>query len=81
VQHILSRRRQGQQWQFSFNQEWPIRSQTPQFSSTLPSNCGSGQGPGDVTRNDRYQLQTETDTRPAIARPASAACCRRKNQI
>jgi hypothetical protein len=36
VQHILSQRRQGQQWHFSFNQEWPIRSQTQQFSSTLP---------------------------------------------
>jgi hypothetical protein len=67
VQHIFNLRRQAQQWQFSFSQEWPIFSQTHQFSYTVPYNFGSSRGVGDVTLNYRYQAQTETDTRPAIA--------------
>src|SRR5262245_1440816 len=67
VQHIINLRRQEGQWQFSFSQEWPIRSQTHQFSYTVPYNFGGGQALGDVTLNYRYQAMTETDTRPAIA--------------
>src|SRR6185295_351310 len=44
VQHIVNLRRQGQQWQFSFSQEWPIFSQTHQFSYTVPYNFGSSRG-------------------------------------
>ena len=68
VQHITNLRRQDGQWQFSFSQEWPIFSQTHQFSYSVPYNFGgSSRGVGDVTLNYRYQAQTETATRPAIA--------------
>src|SRR5262245_24781904 len=81
VQHIINLRRQDGQWQFSFSQEWPIFSQTHQFSYSVPYNFGGGsRGVGDVTLNYRYQLQTETDTRPAIA-PRIALVLPSANQI
>ena len=67
VQHITNLRRQGQQWQFSFSQEWPVYSQTHQVSYSVPYNFGTVRGVGEVTLNYRYQLQTETSLRPAIA--------------
>jgi len=67
VQHITNLRRQGRQWQFSFSQEWPVFSQTHQLSYSIPYNFGKVQGLGEVGLNYRYQLQTETDLRPAIA--------------
>ena len=41
VQHITNLRRQGQQWQFSFSQEWPVYSQTHQVSYSVPYNFGT----------------------------------------
>lgn len=55
----------------SFTQEWPIFSQTHQFSYTIPySFVDSGtteNGVGDILLNYRLQLLTETANRPAIA--------------
>jgi hypothetical protein len=67
VQHVTNLRRQGRQWQFSFTQEWPASSQTHQLSYAVPYNFGEVQGLGEVALTYRYQLQTETDVRPAIA--------------
>lgn len=72
VQHIMSLRRQGQDWALNFTQEWPIRSQTHQFSYTVPylwlkGDQGRTQGVGDVMLNYRYQALTETNARPAFA--------------
>lgn len=54
-----------------FTQEWPLWSQTHQFSYTVPvSYLDDGQtaaGFGDVLLNYRLQLLSETATRPAIA--------------
>jgi hypothetical protein len=72
VQHITNLRRQNGQWQFSFSQEWPVFSQTHQFSYSVPYNFGSNRGVGDITLNYRYQAQTETVTPcSAMAHPMS----------
>jgi hypothetical protein len=76
VQHITNLRRQGNQWQFSFTQEWPVHSQTHQLSYSVPYNFGSVNGLGEVTLNYRYQLQTETNLRPAIAPRVSSPSAR-----
>jgi hypothetical protein len=75
VQHIATLQRQSRNWYFGFTQEWPIGSQTHQFSYTVPfswiRNGNDGllpaQGFGDVTASYRYQAWTETATRPAFA--------------
>lgn len=36
VQHINNLRRQGRDWSYTFIQEWPIGSQTHQFSYNIP---------------------------------------------
>ena len=60
------------EWVASFTQEWPVFSQAHQFSYTVPyvfSDSGGVKhdGLGDVLLNYRFQLSTETATRPAIA--------------
>lgn len=72
VQHILTMRRQGRDWDLAFTQEWPLFSQEHQFSYSIPySRLRSGgaraSGIGDVMFNYRYQAWTETMTRPAFA--------------
>lgn len=72
VQHINTLRRQGKDWFYTFTQEWPIASQTHQFSYTVPyswlrTDFGRESGFGDVQLNYRYQLSMETSVRPAIA--------------
>ncbi len=80
VQHILSitgsvSRHAGpddKEWSPVFTQEWPIGSQTHQFSYTVPylfmeSGGQSREGIGDVLINYRFQAFTETSTRPAFA--------------
>ncbi|MBY0532842.1 MAG: transporter [Xanthobacteraceae bacterium] len=72
VQHIMSLRRQGRDWNFVFTQEWPLWSQTHQFSYSIPfarlrSNGQRASGIGDVYLNYRYQLLDETMQQPAIA--------------
>lgn len=80
VQHILNitgsvSRRAGpddKEWAPVFTQEWPVGSQTHQFSYTVPylfmETAGqSGDGIGDVLINYRFQAFTETSRRPAFA--------------
>ena len=80
VQHIFTafssvnrlHGRDDRQTAFSFTQEWPMGSQTHQFSYTMPwlfSRPADGprvDGLGDILLNYRYQLTMDTDTRPAI---------------
>lgn len=72
LQHISNLRRQGRDWFFSFTQEWPLGSQTHQFSYTLPysflRNDGRRvRGVGDVLLNYRLQALYESDGAPAFA--------------
>lgn len=60
------------EWLFSFTQEWPVFSQTHQFSYTLPyefvkTGDHSVDGVGDVALNYRLQVWMESKTRPAFA--------------
>jgi hypothetical protein len=72
VQHSLNMRKQGRDFALVFTQEWPILSQTHQFSYSIPyarlrSDNQRASGFGDVFLNYRYQAWTETATRPAFA--------------
>ncbi len=72
VQHIATLRRQGRDWTLNYTDEWPVRSQTHQFSYTVPYLWLNGggvhtQGFGDVLLNYRYQALMETATLPAFA--------------
>src|SRR4030095_5879164 len=80
VQHILATtysvtqhaRHNDEEWAPVFTQEWPIGSQTHQFSYTIPysfvqSGGQSRNGIGDVLINYRLQALTETSSRPAFA--------------
>jgi hypothetical protein len=72
VQHIATLRRLERDWFFTFTQEWPIGSQTHQFSYTVPhswlrSGSQPTDGPGDVTLNYRWQALTESARAPAFA--------------
>src|SRR5688500_3762967 len=79
VQHIFTafgsvnklRGDDDREWALGFTQEWPVISQTHQFSYTIPySFIGSGgadvNGIGDILLNYRLQLTMETASRPAI---------------
>lgn len=73
VQHMSGLRRQRRDWVYTFTQEWPVGSQTHQFSYMLPYSWirnEEGQrvrGLGDVQLNYRYQVMMETATQPAFA--------------
>jgi hypothetical protein len=77
VQHIVSMRKHGREWDMMFTQEWGLFSQAHQFSYSIPYSrvlTPATRGPsrpttgfGDVNLNYRYQLLTETDMLPAIA--------------
>lgn len=72
VQHILCAQRQNRDWSLTFTQEWPVASQTHQFSYTIPyswlrSDGQQLQGVGDVMLNYRLQALTESDHLPALA--------------
>lgn len=72
VQHISCLRRQGRDWLLNFTQEWPLGSQTHQFSYSVPHTWlrGEGQraqGIGDILINYRYQALYESDATPAFA--------------
>jgi DtxR family Mn-dependent transcriptional regulator len=55
-------------WGGSFTQEWPVRSQTHQFSYTIPfSGLEGHSGVGDILLNYRYQVWTEEAGRPAFS--------------
>ena len=68
----MSLRRQNGAWSFAYTDEWPVRSQTHQFSYTVPylwlHNDGNGaRGFGDVQLNYRFQALTESASLPAFA--------------
>jgi outer membrane putative beta-barrel porin/alpha-amylase len=74
IQHSVSRRAgpDDKEWSFVFTQEWPIGSQTHQFSYTVPysfmETAGeSDDGIGDVLINYRLQAFTESSSSPAFA--------------
>lgn len=55
-------------WVFGFTQEWPIHTQTHQFSYTVSAlDNGDGGGIGDTLLNYRYQAMTEGPGRPAFS--------------
>jgi len=59
---------EGSEWEFGFTQEWPVGSQTHQFSYTVPASGFDGSsGLGDVLINYRYQWWLESAGRPAFS--------------
>jgi DtxR family transcriptional regulator, Mn-dependent transcriptional regulator len=59
---------EGGDWEASFTQEWPVFSQTHQFSYTLPYAAVSGEsGIGDVLLNYRWQAAMESEGVPALS--------------
>jgi len=59
-------------WGFSFTQEWPVSTQTHQFSYTVSVlDNGEGSGIGDTQLNYRYQAVMEGPGRPAFSPRAS----------
>jgi hypothetical protein len=67
-QNILGFNRSRGTWQLAFTQEWPLGGQAHQVSYTIPfGGYGVANGLGDAMLNYRYQVLTETGTRPAVA--------------
>jgi DtxR family transcriptional regulator, Mn-dependent transcriptional regulator len=68
-QHIFNIRvSDGREWEATFTQEWPLFSQTHQFSYTLPYlTTGGESGVGDVLLNYRVQALMEGDRVPAFS--------------
>ena len=58
----------GSDWEFGFTQEWPLASQTHQFSYTIPVSGSRGsRGVGDVVINYRYQQWFGSTGLPAFS--------------
>jgi len=56
------------EWEATFTQEWPVFSQTHQFSYTIPYLAAAGEsGLGDVLLNYRWQASTEAGWLPAFS--------------
>jgi DtxR family Mn-dependent transcriptional regulator len=67
-QNIFTAVRVDDSWAAGFTQEWPIGSQTHQFSYTLAwIDPGDRSGFGDTLINYRYQATTEGPGRPAFS--------------
>ena len=67
-QNIFGFQRSEGAWDFAFTQEWPVGSQTHQFSYTLPFAGVSGtNGFGDALINYRYQAAMEGPRTPAFS--------------
>jgi DtxR family Mn-dependent transcriptional regulator len=66
-QNIFNVARSEQVWASTFTQEWPIASQTHQFSYTLAWANGERFDFGDVLLNYRYQALMEGPGRPAFS--------------
>jgi hypothetical protein len=69
VQHISALTRfAGNNWAYTFTQEWPVPGIKHQLSYTLArQNNGRGEGWGDALINYRYQLIGTGETRVAVA--------------
>ncbi|HVL65840.1 MAG TPA: metal-dependent transcriptional regulator [Vicinamibacterales bacterium] len=67
-QNIFGFQRADGAWEFAFTQEWPVGSQTHQFSYTLPfAGVTGARGFGDVMINYRYQAVMEDPGIPAFS--------------
>jgi DtxR family transcriptional regulator, Mn-dependent transcriptional regulator len=68
-QHIFNlRATRDREWEAAFTQEWPVFSQTHQFSYTLPYASAAGRsGIGDVLLNYRWQAVMEHGSVPAFS--------------
>jgi DtxR family Mn-dependent transcriptional regulator len=67
-QNIFGAMRIDGTWAAAFTQEWPLASQTHQFSYTLAFlDDGNHRGAGDALLNYRYQAMTEGPGRPAFS--------------
>lgn len=56
VQHISLLQRAGNEWMYTFTQEWPAPGQVHQFSFSIPAKrSGAETGTGDLALNYRYQ--------------------------
>jgi hypothetical protein len=59
---------EGGDWEATFTQEWPVFTQTHQFSYTLPyAAAGGASGIGDVLINYRWQALMESAGMPAFS--------------
>src|SRR5215470_14495632 len=72
IQHIscFERLANSKDWIYTFTDEWPLRSQKHQFSTTFTaSHSGEfgGAGMGDTAINYRYQLIGSGESRLAVA--------------
>jgi DtxR family transcriptional regulator, Mn-dependent transcriptional regulator len=71
-QNIFGATRMNGEWAASFTQEWPVLSQTHQFSYTLTFlETGERTGAGDALLNYRYQAWMDSPGRPAFSPRAS----------
>ncbi len=67
-QNIFGAMRVEGEWAATFTQEWPLESQTHQFSYTVGwLDAGAHTGVGDALINYRYQAATEGPGRPAFS--------------
>lgn len=67
-QNIFGFTRDSGSWQAAFTQEWPLGGLTHQFSYTIAfGDYGGSSGLGDAMLNYRYQVMTETASRPAFS--------------
>lgn len=67
-QNIVGAARISGQWVLAFTQEWPVVSQTHQFSYTVPwLDGGAGYGVGDVLLNYRFQSTLDAPGIPAFS--------------
>jgi DtxR family Mn-dependent transcriptional regulator len=66
-QNIFNAARSEHAWASTFTQEWPIASQTHQFSYTLAWANGEEFSFGDVLLNYRYQAMMEGPGKPAFS--------------
>jgi DtxR family transcriptional regulator, Mn-dependent transcriptional regulator len=67
-QNIFGFQRNDNAWDFNFTQEWPVGSQTHQFSYTVGFAGFTGtNGVGDVMINYRYQATMEDGATPAFS--------------
>ncbi len=64
IQHINTfKRMRNRDWEYTFTEEIPLKSQKHQFSFTIPvQNAGNGTGVGDIALNYRFQIVSNKKT-------------------
>lgn len=70
VQHVSTWARQGDDWAYTFTQEWPLFSQRHQLSFTIPVQSAEAgdAGPGDVALTYRHQVTSANGERAMAPR-------------